>query len=403
MGFGYVLCSHDEPNFSSLFSGLIVSTSELIIPAGIETIVRNAAVATTNTTRPFSLTTMETALRAAGFLELLGYVSASDGIVRDANNPTQMTLFAPDDVAWAAVEASLIQKLLQPVWIHHLQSVLRHHIVDGRVNATQMLGTGQLRMLSGYSQTYKNITVGNAAVFSGDISAYNGVVHVINKVMLPPTVQSTIWEQLQSIPDFSQLVSFIQFAGLESILSGPGPLTFFALPNPALMGTNLTSLTKDFVRTTLLYHTVGDNVFTPSMEAAMTGYLRTLHSGHSISFNVTTTPDSTSNSSSPSKIVLDENSYLDRPRGDNLLASNGVIHILSSLLNAPPTTFTSTKPVDDIGFAAPLDAVTSTPSITPVALSTTAAPVPQPRSGGLSTVSTLEATLVSLALGWLFL
>jgi uncharacterized surface protein with fasciclin (FAS1) repeats len=385
-----------------------MNTSEPIMPAGIDTIVRNAAVATANTTNPFSLTTMETALRAAGFLELLGYVSASDGIARDVNNPTQMTLFAPDDVAWAQVNASLTKKLLQPVWIHHLKSVLRHHMVDGRVNATQMLGTGRLRMLSGYFQTYNNITVGRAAVFSGDISAYNGVVHVVNKVMLPPTVQSTIWEQLQSIADFSQLVSLIEFAGLEHIFSGLGPLTFFALPNPALIGMNLTSLTKDDVTNMLLYHTLGDNVFTPSMEAASTGTLRTLLSDISISFIVTTS-DSNSNSSQKrqqSQIAFNGNSYLDRPRGDNLLASNGVIHIVSSVLKAPPTSAPAIAA--DVGFASPPDSSTSTGGIdqtdgtTTPAPTTPAAPVPKTTSGGLSSVSScaLTATLVSLALGW---
>ncbi len=113
----------------------------------------------------------------------------------DANEVLELqgpyTVFAPSDAAFAALSAETRQRLLQPENRQQLAQILFYHVVPGQVNANQ-LQSGEVKTVEGASvnvqvdQTANKVRVNNATVTQADIPASNGVVHIVDRVVLPP-------------------------------------------------------------------------------------------------------------------------------------------------------------------------------------------------------------------------
>lgn len=133
---------------------------------------------------------VDTAVSAGSFKTLVAAVQAA-GLVETLKGKGPFTVFAPTDEAFAKLPAGTVETLLKPENKARLQAVLTYHVVPGKVMAAdvkageQMIGTVQGGKLN-VTGSGGGVTVNDAKVVKADIVADNGVIHVIDKVVLPP-------------------------------------------------------------------------------------------------------------------------------------------------------------------------------------------------------------------------
>jgi uncharacterized surface protein with fasciclin (FAS1) repeats len=121
--------------------------------------------------------TLATALKAAGLVETL-------------KRPGPFTVFAPTDEAFAKLPAGTVENLLKPENKAKLTAILTYHVVPGAVNAEQVTKLNEAKTVNGamvkVSTEAGKVMINGATVVKADIVASNGVIHVIDKVILPP-------------------------------------------------------------------------------------------------------------------------------------------------------------------------------------------------------------------------
>lgn len=160
----------------------------------ISTFVRGAAIAAAMTVASFAATAqaqakdiVDVATGNASFKTLVTAVKAA-GLVETLKGPGPFTVFAPTDEAFAKLPAGALDNLLKPENKAQLQAVLTYHVIPGKVMATDVKA-GQVKTVQGQPATIKveggKVMVDGATVTATDIAASNGVIHVIDKVILP--------------------------------------------------------------------------------------------------------------------------------------------------------------------------------------------------------------------------
>ncbi|UCE39920.1 MAG: fasciclin domain-containing protein [Candidatus Aminicenantes bacterium] len=129
---------------------------------------------------------VETAVSAGKFNTLVTAVKAAD-LVETLSGPGPFTVFAPTDDAFAALPAGTIESLLQNK--DKLQAILTYHVVPGKVMASDVVNLQSAKTVNGQMVTIKVkdgvVMVDNAKVVMTDIECTNGVIHVIDAVILP--------------------------------------------------------------------------------------------------------------------------------------------------------------------------------------------------------------------------
>jgi uncharacterized surface protein with fasciclin (FAS1) repeats len=132
---------------------------------------------------------VETAIAAGSFDTLVAAVTAA-GLGDALSAPGPLTVLAPTDDAFAALPAGLVDCLLLPENKEALTAILTYHVIDGLVMSTD-LANGDVPTLQGENVTV-DITDGakfnNATVVQADVTASNGVVHAIDAVLVPPSI-----------------------------------------------------------------------------------------------------------------------------------------------------------------------------------------------------------------------
>lgn len=124
-----------------------------------------------------------------GFSTLVAALTAG-GLVETLQGAGPFTVFAPTDAAFAALPAGLLEKLLLPENKAVLVSILTYHVVSGMVMSADIMA-GDVPTVEGSSvklDTAYGVTVNGATVTTADIATSNGVIHVIDAVIVPPTV-----------------------------------------------------------------------------------------------------------------------------------------------------------------------------------------------------------------------
>lgn len=120
------------------------------------------------------------------FSTLLAAVQAA-GLVETLNSPGPYTVFAPTNAAFAALPPGQLQALLNDR--NALRNVLLYHVVPGRVTSAQVVGLRSANTASGgtlrISTMNGQVMINDSRVIAADVRASNGVIHVINRVMLP--------------------------------------------------------------------------------------------------------------------------------------------------------------------------------------------------------------------------
>ncbi len=200
-------------------------------------------------------TLVEIAAGNPDFSTLVAAVQAA-GLAETLAGPGPLTVFAPNNAAFAKLPPGTVDALLaDPA---RLRQVLLYHVVRSRVRSTDLVA-GAVATVQGAAVRVSltgGVKVNDSNVIAADIEAANGVVHVIDSVLLPPPdlVQVAV-----SNPEFSTLVTALQAAGLVDALKGPGPFTVFAPNNAAfakLPPGTIEALLADTnrLRHILLYH-----------------------------------------------------------------------------------------------------------------------------------------------------
>ena len=121
--------------------------------------------------------TLVAALKAAGLADML---------MQSGN----YTVLAPTDAAFAKLPAGTVDMLLLPENREKLRALLQYHVIPGRVDAAHIMNMTSLRTVSGQTLNVMKMSggvmVGNATVIKADVPASNGIVHVIDTVLMPP-------------------------------------------------------------------------------------------------------------------------------------------------------------------------------------------------------------------------
>ncbi len=254
-------------------------------------------------------TIVDIAASDARFSTLVSAVSQA-GLVETLSGEGPFTVFAPTDDAFAALSALPSGD--------DLSAVLTYHVLSGNVMAETAVGVSEATTVNGAKiwLHYDGETLwlnGRVRVTMTDIVADNGVIHVIDGVLLPPA--GDIVEIASSNPDFETLVSAVSSAGLAPTLSGEGPFTVFA-PTDAAFEALATLPNGDALRDVLLYHVVSGAV--GSAQVVGLDAAPTVLEGASISVDA-----------SSGGVVLNGSV---RVVSTDIVASNGIVHVIDAVL-----------------------------------------------------------------------
>ena len=131
---------------------------------------------------------VDTAVANGNFKTLAAALGAA-GLVATVSGPGPFTVFAPTDAAFAKLPAGTLENLLKPENKDELTSILTYHVVAGKVMAADVVKLSQAKTVNGKMLMVKvdggNVMINDAKVTSTDIAASNGVIHVIDSVVLP--------------------------------------------------------------------------------------------------------------------------------------------------------------------------------------------------------------------------
>merc|ERR1712144_110806 len=176
------------------------------------------------------LTTLVTALKAGKLTDAL-------------SGKGPFTVFAPSNEAFAKLPKSVLDRLLDPKNIKELQDVLEYHVIAGAaVHKSDLKSIQRVKTLEGrelviFKDHHGDVRVGDARVTAADVDASNGVVHIIDHVLLPLAVAAPVAKNIVELaagtPDLSTLVTALKAGKLTDALSGKGPFTVFAPSNEA--------------------------------------------------------------------------------------------------------------------------------------------------------------------------
>ncbi|MEM7685776.1 MAG: fasciclin domain-containing protein [Pseudomonadota bacterium] len=132
---------------------------------------------------------VDTAVLANDFNTLVAAVQAA-GLVDTLKGEGPFTVFAPTDAAFAALPEGTVEALLRPENKDQLVAILTYHVIPGKVMSADIAGTKvDAPTVQGQSVSIDatdGVTVDGASVVSADVETSNGVIHVIDKVILPP-------------------------------------------------------------------------------------------------------------------------------------------------------------------------------------------------------------------------
>jgi uncharacterized surface protein with fasciclin (FAS1) repeats len=126
---------------------------------------------------------------SAGQFNTLAAALEAAGLVSTLKSEGPFTVFAPTDSAFAALPAGTVESLLKPENRNRLTAILTYHVVPGKVMAADVVNLSEAATVNGAEIAIKvvdgNVMINDATVVSADVDASNGVIHVIDKVILP--------------------------------------------------------------------------------------------------------------------------------------------------------------------------------------------------------------------------
>lgn len=274
--------------------------------------------------------------QASPDLSILVEAVVSAGLVDTLKAPGPFTVFAPTNAAFAALLSELgVTKAQLLTDKALLTAVLTYHVIPAKVEKAQLPLGKAIKTVQGSvlkveaANNALTITDGrnrSALITATDLQAKNGVVHLVDKVILPPN--RNIVETAQSLPQFSVLVEAVVAADLQSVLSGTGPFTVFAPTNDAFvallaeLGLTKAALlaNKSLLTQVLTYHVLPG--LTLKAEVPVNTALTTVQ-GESLQV-------------SSALVITDQRSRTANIVIADVLTSNGVIHAIDKVILPKP-------------------------------------------------------------------
>lgn len=275
-----------------------------------------------------------TAVEAGSFKTLAAALKAG-GLVETLQGKGPFTVFAPTDEAFARLPADTVESLLKPENKAQLVSVLTYHVVSGKVAAAQVVKLNAAATVNGQRVNIKveegNVQVNQATVVKVDIHCSNGIIHVVDQVLLPSG--DNIPATADKAGTFKTLLAAAKAAGLVEVLSGDKPLTVFAPTDDAfakLPAGTVESLlkpeNKEKLAAILKFHVVAGRVF--SNDVISKKELKTVQGGM-----LTAAMKNGAATINGAGFVATD-----------IDASNGVIHVIDTVM-LPPAATTKTSQV----------------------------------------------------------
>ena len=287
-------------------------------------------------------TIVDVAVGAGSFTTLVAAVTEA-GLVDTLSGDGPFTVFAPTDEAFAAALDALGLTAEELLASDDLASILTYHVLAGEVDAATAIS------LDGQSADTVNgaaidisvvdgsVMINNATVITADVAASNGIIHIIDTVLLPPAAEAMDEEAMDDGPgtivdvavgagSFTTLVAAVTEAGLVDTLSGDGPFTVFAPTDEAfaaaLDALGLTAeelLASDDLASILTYHVLAGEV-DAATAISLDGQSADTVNGAAIDISVV---DGSVMINNATVITAD------------VAASNGIIHIIDTVLLPP--------------------------------------------------------------------
>jgi transforming growth factor-beta-induced protein len=290
---------------------------------------------------------VDTAVAAGTFTTLAAALEAA-GLVETLKGEGPFTVFAPTDEAFAKLDKALLDDLLKPENKETLVAILTYHVVPGKVTAADVVNLPSAKTVQGEEITIKvdgnTVMVNDAKVTQTDIAARNGVIHVIDTVILPPTVAEKLAAPAQDIVEvavaagnFKTLAAALEAAGLVETLKGEGPFTVFAPTDEAfakldkaLLDDLLKPENKDTLVAILTYHVVPGKV--TAADVVKLNKAKNVQ-GEEITIKV----DGNTVMVNDAKVTQTD-----------IAASNGVIHVIDTVILPPTVAEKLAAPAQDI-------------------------------------------------------
>ena len=284
------------------------------------------------TEAPMAKTIVDVAIEAGSFTTLVSALQTA-GLVDALKAEGPFTVFAPSDEAFAKLPAGTLEGLS----VEQLTSILLYHVVPAKVMAADAIaldGQSADTLLEGKQIAIAvkdgKVMINDATVVTADVEASNGVIHIIDSVLLPPAEargghdgqddrrRGHRGRQLHHAGGRA-----LQTAGLVDALKAEGPFTVFAPSDEAfakLPAGTLEGLSVEQLTSILLYHVVPAKVMAADAIALDGQSAGTLLEGQSIAISV-----------KDGKVMINDATVVTA----DVAASNGVIHIIDTVLLPP--------------------------------------------------------------------
>lgn len=283
---------------------------------------------------------------ATGSHDSLVAALAHAGLVETLQGDGPFTVFAPTDAAFeaAGIDLSTFDTEAEN---ETLSDILLYHVISGAVDAANVTDGMVATMVNGDNATFavtnETVMINDANVTTRDVAASNGIIHIIDKVLLPPAEEPAL-EDISGVAAgtgvHDSLVAALAHAGLVATLQGDGPFTVFAPTDEAFAeaGIDLSTFDNDEANATLTdiltYH-----VYAGSVAAAdvTDGMVATMVNGDDATFTVV------------NGTVMVGGATVTTP---DVAASNGVIHVIDKVLMPPADEPAVVDPFEGINCAA---------------------------------------------------
>ena len=276
------------------------------------------------------------------------------GLADDLSGPGPFTVFAPTDAAFAYLPAGTIETLLMDP-TGALSNILLYHVVGSQALSTDLTTGQMITTLQGQDVTVtigtNGVMINGAMVTVADITTGNGVVHVIDAVLLPQAPQTnTILDIVINSADHDTLEATVIAAGLQGSLSGSGPLTLFAPTDAAFANLPAGTIEALLANTgelsnILLYHVTSGSVLSTD-----------LSDGQQIP-TLTFFP--------PLTVTIGANGVMINNAMvtvADIVADNGVVHVIDAVLLPETTNSVSQLEVSNFTFPNPVNSYINIPT-----------------------------------------
>jgi len=265
---------------------------------------------------------VDTAVAAGSFKTLAAALNAA-GLIDVLKGDGPYTVFAPTDEAFAKLPKGTVETLLKPENKAKLQAILLNHVVKGDVMASRVVKMSGAVAAGGQRLDIRTdgngVTVDGVKVIKTDVTASNGVIHVIDRVILP--ADKNIVETASAAGSFSTLLTAAKAAGLAELLGSEGPFTVLAPTDQAFekLGSDTIAMllkaeNKGKLAEVLKYHVISGRIFADG--AVKAGAAATAQGGEVV-FSIR-----------DGALVVNGVSII----ATDIDASNGVVHVIDTVL-----------------------------------------------------------------------